>query len=103
MSPKKSTRTHLHVTESHEIDDTSQPAATTAERTTATVSPYAECVDHNDLNNDLWDQIKEDSPISNNIGDFCSHIPLNNHVDVANLNWLMVEIVFINQVQWKTE
>jgi len=48
MPAKKSTRTHLHVTNIHESDDTLQAVPSTAKRATPSVWPEAEIDNHNE-------------------------------------------------------
>jgi len=99
----------LHVTDIHEIDDTLQAAASTAERSTPTVLPEAEIADDdddnndNDYNNDLRGQRNKDSPIDNDGGGLHSQITDEDCLDVATQKWLMLDMLLENQAQRKAE
>jgi hypothetical protein len=105
MPPKKSTRTQLRVTHIHDSDDTLQAPVSTAKRATQAVFPEAEIVNDNDLDHyeDLGGQRNKDNPIDNDIGDLRSQITDLDRLDVATQNRLMLEMVFENRAQWKTE
>jgi len=103
MPPKKFTRTQLRVTNIHESDDSLQAAASTAERTTPTILPEAKMDDDHDLYDDLGGQRPKDIPIDNDSGDLRSQITDEDRLDVATQNRLMLEMLLINQAQWKAE
>ena len=103
MPPKKFTRTQLCGTDIHEIDDTLQAAASTAERTTPTDLPEAEIDDDDDLYNDLGGQRSKDSPIDDDTGDLRSQITDEDRLDVATQNRFMLEMLLENQALWKAK
>jgi hypothetical protein len=103
MPPNKFTRTQLRSTEIRESDDTLQAAALTAKRTTPTFLPEAEIDDDDDLYDDLGGHGRKDSPFDNDSGDLNSQIPEEDFLEVATQNWLMLEMLFGNQAQWKAK
>jgi len=100
-----STRNQLRITDIHVSDATLQAAASTAKRATPTVLPEVEIDDDDDDDqyNDIGGQRNKDSLIDNDSGDLRSYISDEDHLDVATENRVMLEMLFENQSQWKTE
>jgi hypothetical protein len=105
IPPKKSTRTQLRVTDTHESDDTLQAAASTAERATPTVLLEHEIDDDDDddVYDNLGGQRNEDSRIDTDTGDLRSQITDEDRLDLATQNRLMLEMLLENEAQWKAE
>jgi len=93
----------LRITDIHKGDDTLQVAASSAERTTPTVSPGAESDDDDALDDDLGGQSKQDSLIDNNIRCVWSPLTEKDRLDVATQNSLRLEMLLKNKAQWQAE
>jgi hypothetical protein len=89
----------LHVSDNHDSDGTLQTEASIGEHATPAVLPEVEIDNHDDLNDDLGDQGDEDSPIDIDIGDLIYQMTDEDRLDMATQNWLMLDMLFENQVQ----
>jgi len=80
-----------------------QTAEWIAQRATPAVLPKAEIDDEDDLDDGCGYQRDEESPIDNDVGDFCSQITDEDCLDVATHNRLMLEMLLGSHGQWEVK